>query len=68
MVFDRYLDNSALITAASSSNCGIVFGFMGATRILDIMNVRFVPLLEMVPLIKATAPYATWLLSQNTSI
>ena len=50
MVFDRYLDNSAWSTAASSSNRGIVCGFMGATLLLEIMNVHFVPLLGVVPL------------------
>ena len=50
MVFDRYLDNSAPSTAASSSNRGIVCGFMGATLLLDITNVHFVPLLGVVPL------------------
>ena len=37
MVFDRYLDNSAPRTAASSSSRGIVCGCMGATLLLDIM-------------------------------
>ena len=46
----RYLDNSALSTAASSSNRGIVCGFMGATLLLDIMNVHFIALLRVVPL------------------
>ena len=50
MVFDRYLDNSASSTAAGSSNCGIVCGFIGATLLLDITNVHFVPLLGVVPL------------------
>ena len=50
MVFDRYLDNSAPSTAASSSNRGIVCGFMGATLLLDIMNVHFVPLFRVVAL------------------
>ena len=50
MVFDRYLDNSAPSTAASSSNRGIVCGFMGATLLLDIKNVHFVPFLGVFPL------------------
>lgn len=50
MVFDRYLDNSAPSTAASSSNRGIVRGFMGATLLLNIKNVHFVPLLGVFPL------------------
>lgn len=50
MVFDRYLDNSASSTAAGSSNRGIVCGFIGATLLLDITNVHFVPLLGVVPL------------------
>ena len=66
MVFDRYLANSAPSTAASSSNRGIVCGFMGATLLLDITNVHFVTRLGVVPLRQATAPYASWLLSQNT--
>lgn len=45
MVFDKYLDNSASRTAAGSSNRGIVCGFIGATLLLDITNVHFVPLL-----------------------
>ena len=48
MAFDRYLANSAPSTAASSSNRGIVCGFMGATLLLDITNVHFVPRLGVV--------------------
>ena len=46
MVFDRYFDNSAPSTAASSSYRGIVCGFMGATLVLDIMNVHFVTICQ----------------------
>ena len=68
MIFDRYLDNSAPSTAASSSNRGIVCGFMGATLLVDITNADSVLLLGLVPLRQDTVPYASFEKKLNTDL